>query len=317
MLNNLFNFIYIGVIILGGITLTLTIILNAREKDRKHRAVLIFIASIFVYMITDFITYYFLSILASSYLVFILITLSDTFFCVLTTAWVYILLIMTGLGKHIKIEYVIIPSAFYLVSSQILSIYLGRYDSYVLHIENGIWKTVLQTLNAGYDIFIIIIGIVCIRFLFKNYEAGRERRLNLVMSLLLIGYMCYIAYWDYSVWLKTEDNLNDIYAIDPLILMYAIFNVFTIYYFYIKDPLKIKESQIAPEEAIKKISRQYGLSEREKEVLSLINCGMSNPQIAAELFISENTVKRHINNIFKKTGTQSRHEIIFRISNIK
>jgi DNA-binding NarL/FixJ family response regulator len=39
-------------------------------------------------------------------------------------------------------------------------------------------------------------------------------------------------------------------------------------------------------------------------------------QIAAELSISENTVKRHVNNIFKKTETQSRHEIIYKISNI-
>lgn len=302
---------------MGGITLTLTVILNAREKDKKHRALLFFIASIFIYMITDFITYYFLSILSSSYIVFILITLSDTFFCVLTTAWVYTLLIMTGIENSIKCRFIIIPSAFYLVTSQILSIYLGRYDSYILHIENGTWKTVLQALNGGYDVFIIIIGILCIRALIKKYDAGRERRLNLTMAILLIGYMCYIAYWDYSVWLKTEENLNDIYAIDPLILMYAIFNVFTIYYFCMKDPLKLKESQIAPEDAIKKLSLEYGLSDREKEVLSLINCGMSNPQIAAELSISENTVKRHINNLFKKTDTQSRHEIIFKISNVK
>ena len=44
--------------------------------------------------------------------------------------------------------------------------------------------------------------------------------------------------------------------------------------------------------------------------------GMSNMQIAAELSISENTVKRHVNSIFKKTETQSRHEIIFKIANV-
>ena len=56
---------------------------------------------------------------------------------------------------------------------------------------------------------------------------------------------------------------------------------------------------------------------REREVLLLLNRGLSNPQIAAELSISENTVKRHVNNIFRKTETQSRHEIIVKVSNLK
>ena len=137
------------------------------------------------------------------------------------------------------------------------------------------------------------------------------------MALLLIIYMAWTAYWDYSTWYETEDNLLEVYAVDPLILMYAIFNVAIIYYFYIKDPLKLGDSQIAPEDAIEIIAERYELSGREKEVLGLINRGLSNPQIAGELSISENTVKRHVNNIFRKTETQSRHEIIFKISNIK
>ena len=98
--------------------------------------------------------------------------------------------------------------------------------------------------------------------------------------------------------------------------MYAILNGFLIYYFYKKDPLHISESQVAPEDAIDVIARRYELSEREKEVLLHINKGQSNKQIAVELSISENTVKRHVNNIFRKTETQGRHEIVFKISNI-
>lgn len=52
------------------------------------------------------------------------------------------------------------------------------------------------------------------------------------------------------------------------------------------------------------------------EVIELLNAGLSNPQIAEKLFISENTVKRHINSIFKKTGTANRHEVLFKIANI-
>ena len=51
-----------------------------------------------------------------------------------------------------------------------------------------------------------------------------------------------------------------------------------------------------------------GLTAREVEVLRLAAAGKSNPVIADELFISLNTVARHLTNIFAKTSTSSRAE---------
>ena len=51
-----------------------------------------------------------------------------------------------------------------------------------------------------------------------------------------------------------------------------------------------------------------GLSEREAEVLRLVAAGRSNQQIADELVISLNTVRRHVSNIFDKTGAANRTE---------
>jgi DNA-binding CsgD family transcriptional regulator len=51
-----------------------------------------------------------------------------------------------------------------------------------------------------------------------------------------------------------------------------------------------------------------GLTEREIEVLHLVAAGKSNREISNALVISENTVIRHIANIFTKTGSANRTE---------
>lgn len=49
-----------------------------------------------------------------------------------------------------------------------------------------------------------------------------------------------------------------------------------------------------------------GLTAREVEVLRLVAGGKPNREIAAELFISEHTVARHLSNIFRKLDVTSR-----------
>jgi DNA-binding NarL/FixJ family response regulator len=52
------------------------------------------------------------------------------------------------------------------------------------------------------------------------------------------------------------------------------------------------------------------LTPREADVLRAIAAGHSNPEIAAELFISEVTVKSHINHLFAKIRARSRAEAV-------
>ena len=52
------------------------------------------------------------------------------------------------------------------------------------------------------------------------------------------------------------------------------------------------------------------LTDREHEVLTLVSEGLTNKAIAAQLEISENTVKYHVNSILSKLGAQSRTEAV-------
>ncbi|GIE89895.1 response regulator transcription factor [Actinoplanes regularis] len=60
----------------------------------------------------------------------------------------------------------------------------------------------------------------------------------------------------------------------------------------------------------RKPSLPDGLTAREAEVIELIARGLTNAEIAAELFIGETTVKTHINNAFLKIGAKNRVDAV-------
>ena len=54
------------------------------------------------------------------------------------------------------------------------------------------------------------------------------------------------------------------------------------------------------------------LSEREREVLSLLASGKTNSEVAGDLFVSVGTVKSHTGNIYRKLGARNRAEALNR-----
>lgn len=64
---------------------------------------------------------------------------------------------------------------------------------------------------------------------------------------------------------------------------------------------------------VQEFAMTYALTRRKTEITQLIIQGKSNAMIAGELFISETTVKKHVSNIFEKTGVSRREELMVRV----
>ena len=57
------------------------------------------------------------------------------------------------------------------------------------------------------------------------------------------------------------------------------------------------------------LARDFGLTLREEEILAQLAQRKRNHEIASELFISEQTVKTHVRNLYRKLGIHSRDEL--------
>jgi ATP/maltotriose-dependent transcriptional regulator MalT len=53
-----------------------------------------------------------------------------------------------------------------------------------------------------------------------------------------------------------------------------------------------------------------GITPRELEILELIAAGLSNKEIAARVYVSENTVKTHSSRVFDKLGARRRTQAV-------
>jgi DNA-binding NarL/FixJ family response regulator len=60
------------------------------------------------------------------------------------------------------------------------------------------------------------------------------------------------------------------------------------------------------DEALRWPGRESGLTERESEILSLLPMGMTNREIASNLYVSENTIKTQLRSLYSKLGVRNR-----------
>ena len=58
------------------------------------------------------------------------------------------------------------------------------------------------------------------------------------------------------------------------------------------------------------------LTKRERRILDLLRAGKTNAEIAAEVFISEKTVRNHLSSVYRKLGVSNRAQAIVRTGSV-
>ena len=148
--------------------------------------------------------------------------------------------------------------------------------------------------------------------------SGIKRILLLVIWILSISCLFVLEYYSpdsITPYSTIQQKYIDIYLSYFSGIVIVAFVVVNVKKLYKKEKLNVEElikkyrtSGLELKEIINQ--KMMLLSLRERDICKLVLQGQSNKEIAENLFITEGTVKSHLNKIYKKLGTNNRLEVI-------
>jgi len=179
-------------------------------------------------------------------------------------------------------------SLFFLISLWVI-IAKSRGNWLIAHTE-----TMQYHFFAG-SMFLVIHGIIALVYVKKATTYEEERLLKGIISTFLP----LLVLFPLDLLFFRESYFKLVY------LSFAILAAYLYYFISRRYILTYEQADVANDQILK----QYGISDREAEIIGLLIEGLSNQQIAKQLYISPNTVKTHIKNIYAKVGVNNRLQL--------
>ena len=182
--------------------------------------------------------------------------------------------------------------------------------------------------------FLSIIGINLNPIIF--FQTQEEDFLADIISNLIIIYLLVVSIIKYSSIQKSEYKglLKNLIISVAVFLPGIIFDVFNTKYFVIFSPIfycvistlllrfilkyynkNYYISDVDTKDINNEFLKKYDITKREKEIILLIIKGYNNKKIADSIFVSINTVKTHIYNIYSKLNINNRYELMYLVKN--
>lgn len=232
-------------------------------------------------------------------------------------------MILSENQRIIKEKIWIVVTLTYGIIAEGIAIFIAEYDPITQYfkVTEGSSKQILDALNILYGLLVLYLAGRYVCYAWQTVEKKRATLASGLFGSVLFIYTLWIIYWDYSFASGMVIDASENYTMDPLVFAYMAQSILVIVFFFKKDPLEVTKQasyvgepvstppRIA-EKTIREVAPIFCLTEREIQVLELVYQGCSNPEIGEKLFIAENTVKRHVNNIFRKTETKNRYELL-------
>lgn len=120
---------------------------------------------------------------------------------------------------------------------------------------------------------------------------------------MLFYAIAYLVLRTVNSWIVLVSEHFQIAGLGVIALIFNTFNVLALKRLFI--PVTYSSDQ-DNDEALEKLYNEYGITNREQEIIVLICQGKTNKEIAEKLFISPVTVRDHISSIFRKTNVKNR-----------
>lgn len=192
-----------------------------------------------------------------------------------------------------------------------------------LGLQLGQWKTPLAMLEFtgrlmawGYGwFFLVLLG--CASLIARRFRRIEHRDVRLALASMGALMLIFLVFWGLSLLQWVPDP----HLLGPY-LCFLLWNLVSMglgfHAFFRPEqsvpprPASTSDALLAPE-CLDRFVAAFKLTPRERELCLLLAEDLNHAAIATRLFISEKTVRNHVSNIYAKTGTSSRLELIHRI----
>jgi len=165
--------------------------------------------------------------------------------------------------------------------------------------------------SIGDLLFITEIVILILIFL-KSGKSKDNRESKLMRSYSLV----YFSRYPLIILMLFIPEAIRFYSAISVLFYFNVIPLIWVLFFFRKGNLTEKNSDLNRNEIVG-LLKEYKITVRESEIISLIMAGKSNREIEQILFISSHTVKNHIYNIYKKMLVNNRYELISLLTNFR
>jgi len=287
---------YLGIIIysisilLGMFSIGINCIIFFLNKNTLNKFCLIILTSVELIMIPLFLIFYSSVFhINNSIIIYISRVVLQTglilIFIILPIYYFYILKI--SFKKHMVV-FILLDIMYIIISFIMLYLYLYR-ESYEFLLSN--FEFLILIISNFIPLFLSLITFLNLKRIINKQIKFNFLIINIIQIISIPICITEILFF------KT------FYSVALFFILYNIFFIFPIL-------IIINKHQLNEENYLSGLLKDnYGITERENEIIFLLKNGLSYNEIADKLFISFKTVETHIYNIYKKTGVKNRLQL--------